>query len=147
MRPVGVGECLWRIIGKTITGLPKEDITHAVGTLQTCAGLESGIEAAIHDVRKSFEEDNSECLLLVDVDNAFNKLNRKVSLENIKRLCLPCTHTYTTVTTHPPCSIWQMVTTYDTVTGGCDARRQCSYGNVCPIHMTTDTSTEQRICK
>jgi len=32
-----------------------------VGTLQTCAGLESGIEAAIHAVRKSFEEDNSEC--------------------------------------------------------------------------------------
>jgi len=31
-------------IGKTITGL-KDDIIHAVGTLQTCAGLESGIEA------------------------------------------------------------------------------------------------------
>ena len=66
MRPVGVGECLRRIIGKTITGLLKEDIIHAVGTLQTCAGLESGIEAAIYAVRKSFEEDNSECLLLVD---------------------------------------------------------------------------------
>jgi len=52
-------------------------------------GLESGIEAAIHAVRKSFEEDNSECLLLVDADNAFNKLNRNVSLENIKRLCHP----------------------------------------------------------
>ena len=89
IRPVGVGECLRRIIGKTITGLLKEDIIHAVGTLQTCAGLESGIEAAIHAVRKSFEEDNSERLLLVDADNAFNKLNRKVSLENIKRLCPP----------------------------------------------------------
>ena len=75
--------------GKTITGLLKEDIVHAVGTLHTCAGLESGIEAAIHAVRKSFEEDNSECLLLVDADNAFNKLNRKVTLENIKRLCPP----------------------------------------------------------
>jgi len=52
-------------------------------------GLESGIEAAIHAVRKSFEEDNSECLLIVDADNAFNKLNRNVSLENIKRLCPP----------------------------------------------------------
>jgi len=60
-----------------------------VGTLQTCAGLESGIEAATHAVRKSYEEDNSECLLLVDTDNAFNKLNRKVSLENTKRLCPP----------------------------------------------------------
>jgi len=60
-----------------------------VGTLQTCAGLDSGIEAAIHAVRKSFKEDNSECLLLVDAYNAFNKLNRKVSLENIKRMCPP----------------------------------------------------------
>ena len=41
----GVGECLRRIIGKTITGLLKEDIIHAVGTLQTCAGLESGIDS------------------------------------------------------------------------------------------------------
>ena len=51
-------------------------------------GLESSIEAAIHAVRKSFEEENSECLLLVDADNAFNKLIRKVNLENIKRLCV-----------------------------------------------------------
>jgi len=43
-------------------------------------------EAARHAVRKSYTEENSECLLLVDADNAFNKLNRKVSLENIKRL-------------------------------------------------------------
>ena len=86
---VGAGECLRRIIGKTITGLLKENTTHAVGTLPTCAGLESGIEAAIHAVRKSFKEDSSECLLVVDTDNAFNKLNRKVSLENIKRLCPP----------------------------------------------------------
>ena len=89
IRPVGVGECLRRIIDKTITGLLKEDIIHAVGTLQTCAGLESGIEAATHAVRKSYEEEGSEYLLLVDADNAFNKLNRKVSLENIKRLCPP----------------------------------------------------------
>jgi len=86
VRPVGVGECLRWIIAKTITGLLKEDIIHAVGTLQTCAGLESGIEAATHAAKKSFEEDNSEYLLLVDADNAFIKLNRKASLENIKRL-------------------------------------------------------------
>jgi len=60
-----------------------------VGTLQTCAGLESGIDAAIHAVRKSFEEDNSECLLLVDAENAFNKLNRKVSLEKHQKTVSP----------------------------------------------------------
>jgi len=34
-----------------------------------------------------------ECLLLVDTDNAFNKLNRQVSLEIIKGLC-PSMYTY-----------------------------------------------------
>jgi len=85
----GVGECLRRIIGKTTTRLLKEDIIRAAETLQACAKLESCIEAAIHSVRKSFQNQNSECLLLIDTDNAFNQLNRKVSLENIKRLCLP----------------------------------------------------------
>jgi len=33
VRPVGGGECLRQIIGKTITGLMKEDIICAVGTL------------------------------------------------------------------------------------------------------------------
>jgi len=111
IRP-GVGECLWRIIGKTIIGLLKEDIIHAVGTLQTCAGLESGIEAATNAVRKSYEEEKSECLLLVHADNAFNKLNRKVSLENIKRLCPPMSRIYTVAVTHPPCFIWKMGSTY-----------------------------------
>ena len=97
IRPVGVGECLQQIIGKTITGLLKEDIVHAVGTLQTCAGLESGIEAAIHAVRKSFE-DNRECMLLVDADNAFNKLNIKFTLENIKRLSPMYTHLHRDLT-------------------------------------------------
>jgi len=137
-RPVAVGECLRQIVGKTITGLLKEDIIHAVGTLQTRAGLESGIEAAIHAVRKSFEKDNGECLLLVDADNAFNKLNRKVSLENINRLCPPM-YTYLQHTRHALFRKWEP----HTVTGGCDARGQCSYGNVCPIHMTIDSSIKQ----
>ena len=87
IRPAGFGEWEWWIIGKTITGLLKEDIIHVAGTPQTCVGLKSSMEAPIHSVRKSFQDKNSECLLLVDAEYAFNKLNRKVSLENIKRLC------------------------------------------------------------
>jgi len=39
IRPVCVDEYLQQIIGITITRLLKEDIMHAAGTLQTCAGL------------------------------------------------------------------------------------------------------------
>ena len=117
---LGTSECLRQIIGKIITGLLKENIIRAVGTLQTCAGLESGIEAAIHAVRKTFEEDNSECLLLVDADNVFNKLNRKVSIENIKTVS-PNVHIPTQQLQHTRRALsgkWEP----HTVTGGYDTR-------------------------
>lgn len=66
----------------------KQEIIETGGTLQTCAGLKSGIEGAIHAVKKVFLEENCEGLLLVDADNAFNRLNRKISLHN-KKCCVP----------------------------------------------------------
>ena len=87
VRPIGVGEVLRRIVGKLLIGVIKEDIMEAVGPLQTCAGLKGGIEAAIHAMRQTYEKESSEAILLVDAENAFNKLNRKVALQNIKQLC------------------------------------------------------------
>ena len=49
MRPIGIGEVLRRIVGKTVIGVIKEDIQEAAGpdSLQSCAGLKSGLEASI----------------------------------------------------------------------------------------------------
>ena len=52
-----------------------------------CAGHESGSEAAIHAMRDMFEQDETEAVLLVDAANAFNSINRKALLHNIKILC------------------------------------------------------------
>jgi len=57
------------------------------------------MEAATHSVRKSFQDENTEFLLLGVAENAFNKLNRKVHLENIKRLCQPIHNSYNTTAT------------------------------------------------
>ena len=38
LRPIGVGEVLWRIARKAVTMLFKNDITHATGALQLSAG-------------------------------------------------------------------------------------------------------------
>ena len=89
VRPIGVGEILRRIIGKVVVGNIREDIINAAGPLQTCAGLKSGIEASIHAMRNVFESNETEALLLVDADNAFNRLNRKAALHNIRELCPP----------------------------------------------------------
>ena len=86
VRPVGIGETLRRIISKAVVSLLKPDILSASGCLQTCAGLEGGIEAAVHSMRKIFEEDDCEAVILIDAENAFNRLNRKAALRNIKQI-------------------------------------------------------------
>ena len=89
VRPVGVGEVLRRLVGKLLINVIKDDITTSAGPLQTCTGIKAGIEAAIHAMREVFEDDETEAVLLVDAENAFNKLNRKAALNNIKELCPP----------------------------------------------------------
>ena len=51
--------------------------------LQLCAG----IEAAVHAMKTALEDDDTETVLLVDASNAFNSLNRRVALHNIRYLC------------------------------------------------------------
>ena len=64
IRPIGIGEVLRRIASKSITSTLKEEIQRSAGTMQTCSGIESGIEAAIHAMRKTFGEEGTEAMLL-----------------------------------------------------------------------------------
>ena len=89
VRPIGVGEVIRRLVGKLLIGVIKDDIVSAAGPLQTCSGLKSGIEAAIHAMRQTYEDHNTEAILLVDAENAFNNLNRNAALKNIKEICPP----------------------------------------------------------
>ena len=74
-------------------GQIREDVIEAAGPLQTCAGLKAGIEASIHAMREIFNDENTEAVLLVDAENAFNNLNRQAALHNIEKLC-PTFHRY-----------------------------------------------------
>ena len=87
IRPVGVGEILRRIIGKSISWTLKKDIQEVVGPLQTCSGLNSGGEAAIHAMKEIFNEEETDGVILVDASNAFNNMNRLASLHNIRVIC------------------------------------------------------------
>ena len=66
---------------------------HAAGCLQMCTGIRSGIEAAVHMNENAWNDESTEAILLVDADNAFNRLNRKVALHNIQQTC-PSLHIY-----------------------------------------------------
>ena len=88
-RPIGVGEVLRRIMCKSVARVLRNDIQIAGGVLQTCTGVEAGIEAAVHAMNSLFEKEECEAVLLVDAENAFNRLNRKTALENVKHKCPP----------------------------------------------------------
>ena len=55
IRPIGMGECLRRIIGKVICLITCGDAESICGTSQLCAGLKCGIEGAIHVANDLFE--------------------------------------------------------------------------------------------
>lgn len=87
LRPIGVGEVLRRIAGKVVMRVAKKDIMESTGSLQVCAGQDAGAEAAIHAMHDIYENEETEAVLLIDAENAFNSINRKAMLHNIAVLC------------------------------------------------------------
>ena len=99
VRPVGVGEVLRRIIGKVVVRAITDEVQEAVGPLQTCTGLKSGIEATVHATKRVWDDPNTEAVLLVDADNAFNRINRRLGVHIIREICPPF-HRYLSNTYH-----------------------------------------------
>ena len=87
IRPIGVGEVLRRIIGKTTALFLKEEVKSAAGPLQVCAGHSAGAEAAIHTMSQVFHEEETDGILLIDATNAFNQMNRAVAMHNVQITC------------------------------------------------------------
>ena len=87
IRPIGIGEVSRRIVAKATISLLKPDLIEATAPLQTCAGIRGGIEASIHAMRRMYEEESTEAILLVDASNAFNSLNRQAALHNLQYIC------------------------------------------------------------
>ena len=86
LRPIGVGEVLHRIMGKVVMSAFSEDVIGASSSTQMC-GRKSGSEAAIHAMRRMFSNEKTDAVILVDAMDAFNNLNRKALLHNIKYVC------------------------------------------------------------
>ena len=89
IRPIGIGEVLRRIVGKTIVAEIKPEIMESAGSLQLCGGQKAGCEAAAHAMRQIYEAEETDAVLFIDASNAFNSLNRQALLHNIKYLCPP----------------------------------------------------------
>ena len=82
-----------------------DDIQQAAGPMQTCTGLRSGIEATIHAVKEIWDEEDTEAILLVDAENAFNSVNRRLGVHNIRQICPPF-HKYLHNTYQSPADLY-----------------------------------------
>ena len=63
--------------------LTRDDAESVCGVSQLCAGLQSGIEGAIHTARDMFSDDDTG-MLVMDAKNAFNSINRLSLLWNVR---------------------------------------------------------------
>ena len=84
VRPIGIGEVLRRIIGKTITQCIKSELKNLEKKFQVCLGQKCGIEYAIHSLRDKFQKPQTDVILLIDAENAFNLLKRELVLKMYK---------------------------------------------------------------
>ena len=86
IRPIGIGETWRRAIAKCVLHVTGSAAKEACGIDQLCAGLESGIEAAIHamnqqwDLHTIHKAEEEWGFLLIDAKNAFNEQCRTMML-------------------------------------------------------------------
>ena len=93
IKSIGIGEVIRRILGRAVMTTFRRNILENACDLQLCAGQHAGCEATVHALSSIFSEDDSDAILLVDADNAFNRINRSVMLHNIRNIC-PITAIY-----------------------------------------------------
>ena len=87
VRPIGIGEVLRRIIGSAVVSTLRGDIMCSAGNLQLYGGQKSGSEIAIHAAVDLFNSEETHGIFQIDANNAFNNINRKVAVHNLKILC------------------------------------------------------------
>ena len=61
--------------------------------MELSAGQNTGFETAIHAMRYIFAGFDTDAVLLIDAENAFNSINPKAMLRNLKFIC-PIIATY-----------------------------------------------------
>ena len=85
--PIGIGAVMRKIIGRTIIKCLKNELILLISNYQLCLGQKCGIEYTIHALRDQNSKTSAAAVLLIDAENAFNSLNRKLALKNTKNTC------------------------------------------------------------
>ena len=76
VQPIVIGDALRRTIVRSIMNCFKGDLQIVAGIVQMCLGQKRGIEHDTHALRRRFFEGRTEAIHLIDVRNAFYRLNK-----------------------------------------------------------------------
>jgi hypothetical protein len=91
VRPIGIGECLRRLIGKVVAQKTKHEVVQIGKSDQLATSMPAAIEGGTHAMRELFQllgdEDHADGygMLLVDASNAFNAVNRTAAMWNARQ--------------------------------------------------------------
>lgn len=87
VRPIGIGETWRRAMAKCVLHVARNGAKDACGIDQLCAGLEAGIDGAIHAMQHMWDVHHMEeewGFHLIDAENGFNLENRIVMLWTVR---------------------------------------------------------------
>ena len=68
VRPIGRGEAMRRIIGRSITKCLKNELMRLGSNYQLCLGQKCGIEYAIHTLRDHYSKTSADSVLLINAE-------------------------------------------------------------------------------
>eukprot|EP00957_Ditylum_brightwellii_P143302 10917853-Ditylum_brightwellii.AAC.1 len=83
------------MIGKCIIAVCGDKVTKACGIHQLCSNLKDGIEGTMHSTKQMWDdhaEEDGWGILLVDAQNAFNRVNMHAMLWNVQHSWASGTH-------------------------------------------------------
>ena len=93
-RPIGVGETIFRLLGRTILAKVGKTIGGQIAPLQLAVGIPGGVEIAaslagmldaINDSQPT--DDSSFAMMSIDIRNAFNSIRRSHVLQGLRSYC------------------------------------------------------------
>ena len=124
-RPIGVGETIFRLLGRTILNKVGKDIGDKIAPHQLAVGIPGGVEIAasmagmldaINDSQPF--EDRRFAMLSIDIKNAFNSIRRSFVLQGLRRYCPSLIPLFTTVYGRPVNLKWNDGSTIGTASTG-----------------------------
>jgi len=95
-RPIGIGEALYRLMGRAIGQITAEDIGRKVAPIQMALGTKCGGEIMARILQLIYDMTDDMAIIRFDIQNAYNSLRRNHIWEGLKTYCPQLCRTFRT---------------------------------------------------